>query len=724
MKFHFYQQLNQNDCGPTCLQMICKFYGKEISAELIRNKCHNNKIGVTLLALSKTAEYLGFKTIGAKLSFERLKNEVILPCICYWGGNHFIVVYKISKRYVWVADPGNGLIKYLKNEFLEKWSVSLNEDNVSEGIILMLEPSEFFFNIENTPKANTYSFKIILNYILRYKKLVLQIAIGLLIGLVIQLLFPILTQSLVDKGIANGDLDFILIILIAQLALTLGRISADFIRSWLLLHITVRVSIFILGDFFIKLMRLPISYFDSRKTGDILQRIEDNSKIQSFLTGNNINMIFSFFSFFVLSGIIITYSINIFLIFISFSTLSVLWIFLFLKKRKKINIAQFEISSQASSKTIQLIQGMQEIKLSTSEVQKRWEWERIQAKMFKSMMSSLKLYQSQSAGNILINETKNILITYIAAKGVVNGDISFGIMLSMQYIVGQLNGPIDQLIGFIQSAQDAKLSLGRINEIHSIPDEGNDNTNEFISGDITFENINFSYNPLLDKRATLHNISFTMKKNTTTAVVGMSGSGKTTLIKLLLGFYKAQEGTIKMGEVNINTVNLEEWRQNIGIVMQEGYIFSDSILNNVALGEELPDIRRFYNAVDVANLREFIDSLPKGYYTEIGSEGVGISQGQKQRILIARAVYKNPGIILFDEATNSLDGNNEKTIMENLDNFFKEKTVLIVAHRLSTIKNADKIIVLKEGKITEQGEHSTLLELKGDYYTLLKNQLN
>jgi ATP-binding cassette, subfamily B, bacterial len=550
----------------------------------------------------------------------------------------------------------------------------------------------------------------------------------LLLGSLLQLIFPFLTQSIVDVGINTGNLQFIYIVLFAQLALFAGRLSVDFIKSWILYHISSRINISILTDFLIKLMKLPVSYFDSKKTGDIMQRMNDHQRIQSFLTGTSLTTLFSLFNLVMFSVVLAMYNLSIFLIFVAASILYILWILIFLKKRKKLDYKQFDISAAEQSKTIQIVQGMQEIKLHGCEKPKRWEWERLQAKTFKLGMKGLALNQWQQTGAFFINEGKNIVITFLAAQAVITGQggMTLGKMLAIQYILGQLNSPIEQMINFVQSWQLAKISLDRLNEIHTLTDEepAEKIFNRELPTDknIDFVNVSFTY-PGAGNEAVLKNINLTIPQGKTTAIVGTSGSGKTTLLKLLLKFYETYKGNVKVGGNDIANLSHRAWRQSIGVVMQESFMFSDSIAANIAVGDEHIDTAKLKEAASIANVLDFIESLPLGFNTKIGAEGIGVSAGQKQRILIARAVYKNPDYIFFDEATNSLDANNETIIMKNLDSFFKHKTVVVVAHRLSTVINADQIVVLNNGVITESGTHSELTNLRGEYYTLVKNQL-
>jgi len=723
------------DCGSTCLRMLAKHYGKEYSIETLREICYTAKEGVSLLSISEAAEQLGFKTLGGRITFNKLINEALLPCIVHWNQEHFVIVYKVRKssplsfwrgaggEVIYVADPGLGLVSYTENEFKEHW-LSTKTNGEDKGIVLLMEPTLEFYK-KNDEKTERKSLKFLLSYFLRYKKYFTQLILGLLIGSLLQLIFPFLTQSIVDIGINGKNINFIYIVLLAQMMLIISRMSVEFIRRWLLLHISIRINISLISDFFIKLMKLPMSFFDTKLTGDILQRIDDHQRIERFLTSRTLETIFSFFTLVIFSIVLWVYSFKIFLIFIVGSLLYTFWILLFLHKRRILDYKSFEQRSKSQSNTYQLINGMQEIKLQNCEKRKRWEWEDIQADLFQINISTLKLEQLQDAGNVFINETKNIIITIVAATAVINNEMTLGMMLATQYIIGQLGVPIEQTVHLIHDLQDTKISLERINEIHHKEDENINKpiTNiEINNKDITINNLMFQYEGPHSKKV-LNNINLTIPQGKVTAIVGASGSGKTTLVKLLLQYYKPIEGEIKISETTLQNFNTTWWRNQCGAVMQDGFIFSESIARNIAVSNHEIDKEKLMYAAKVANIHNFINELPLKYNTVIGNEGQNLSQGQKQRVLIARAVYKNPDFLFFDEATNALDANNEKAIIENLQEFYKGKTVIIVAHRLSTVKNADQIVVLNDGEIAETGNHKELTAKKGAYYELVKNQL-
>lgn len=754
MPFPHYTQHDAMDCGPTCLRMVAKHYGKHYNLQTLRERSHITREGVSMLGISRAAESIGFRTMGVKLTFDQLLVEAPLPAIVHWNQEHFVVVYKITgkkgKEVVHVSDPAGGLLKYPRKEFEKCW-ISVYEDpipsisnqllvtdivdhrsvensrieGVQRGVALLLEPTPEFYAGKDE-KLNRRSFGFLFSYLKPYHKMVVQLILGLLLGSLLQLLFPFLTQSIVDQGIGNRNIGFIFLVLIAQLVLTLSRVSVEFIRGWILLHLGTRINVSLISDFLAKLMRLPMRYFDTKLTGDLMQRIGDHRRIESFLTGTSLSVVFSLMNLIIFGAVLLFYSPQIFLVFFAGSTFYTVWVWLFLKKRAELDHRRFAQMAANQSNIIQLIQGMQEIKLSGCEQQKRWEWEGIQARLFRVGVKGLALSQYQQSGAVLINEVKNIVITVLAAKSVVDGHITLGMMLAIQYIIGQLNSPIDQLIGFINVTQDARISLDRIGEIHLRSDEEDADAPGITEipkdSSIAIKDLSFRYDGP-DSELVLNNVSIDIPTGKQTAIVGTSGSGKTTLVKLLLGFYPALSGEIQLGVNRLEIYNLHRWREECGVVMQDGFIFSDSIARNIAPGVEVIDRNKLLEAARIANIAEFISTLPLGYNTKIGGEGHGLSQGQKQRILIARAVYKDPKYLFLDEATNALDANNEKVIMENLQEFIKGRTSVVVAHRLSTVKNADQIIVLEKGKVVEVGTHKELSKKKGAYYTLVKNQL-
>lgn len=728
-RFPFYAQLDTMDCGPTCLRMIAKYYGKSFSLQTLRMRSFISRSGSSMLGLSDAAESIGMRTAGVSVSIEQLAENVPLPCILHWNQNHFVVCYGIKKRkgkyQFQIADPGSQLVTYNEMEFKNCW-IATKQGGVEKGLALALEPGPNFYSEEGEDEGKDRKLTFFYKYLIPYKKQLRQLILGMFAISLLQLILPFLTQALVDIGVRDGNLNFITLVLIAQLVISVSQLSVEFIRSWILLHVNTRISISLISDFLAKLMKLPLHFFDTKMVGDIMQRIGDHNRIKTFLTGSSIHTLFSFVSFFIFAVVLGYYNLTVLGIFLLGNSLYIAWVLVFMKYRRELDVRRFAQASGEQSSLIQMVTGMQEIKLNNCETKKRWQWERIQVKLFKISVKGLALGQTQQVGSVFFNQTTNIIISFIAAKAVVEGNMTLGMMMSLTYIIGQLSAPIAAFIGFAQQFQDAKISLERLNEIHGKADEEKGITSKLSvlpeKRDLKISDVSFSYDGA-DRDYVLDKVSLVVPEHKVTAIVGTSGSGKTTLVKLMLGFYSPNKGSVKVNETPLENINPHLWRAKTGAVMQGGFIFSETIAENIAVGEDRIDLERLRHAVTVANIREFIDGLPLGYNTKIGMEGNGISQGQKQRILIARAVYKNPEYLFFDEATNALDANNEKEIMEHLNEFYKGKTVVVVAHRLSTVKNADKIVVLDKGRIAEQGTHKELTDKKGLYYKLVKNQL-
>ncbi|MBS7332798.1 MAG: peptidase domain-containing ABC transporter [Weeksellaceae bacterium] len=722
-KFLFYRQLDYGDCGPTCLRMIAKFHGKIFSREFLRDKAGITRTGVNMAGIADAAESIEMRTLGMRVSLESLVNEAPTPFIVPWRQKHFVVVYKTSKTKIYVADPAQGLLEYSHQDFLEAWTNTSDKT----GFVLLLEPNANFHSQEED-KTKTKGFSFLIPYLLPYKKIIYQLFLGLIVGISIQFLLPFLMQSVVDVGVNNRDIPFIYLILIAQLVLFVTQTLVSIFREWLMLHINGRFHIKMVSDFLYKMLKLPVNFFDTRNTGEHLQRITDLSRIQAFISSSSFGMIYSIVLFVVFGFVLAFYSLKIFLVFIIGAVLYVGWTFFFLKKRAELDFKRFDEMSQSQTSLVQIINGVREVKVNNSQRKNRWKWEQVQISLFKTSMSGLKLAQYQSIGSNFINELKNIIITFLSATAVVNGEITLGMMLSIQYIVGQLNSPLGSFIGFVQLWQDAKISLERLWQVHSINDEDETKHNKLKelpeSKTIYIKNLTFKYGSK-SSPSVLKDLSFEIPEGKTTAIVGASGSGKTTLIKLLLKFYEPTEGSINIGTSDLKAINNDFWRMNCGAVLQETFIFNDTIAGNISESEqnEVIDREKLKQASFISNIEEFIERLPNKYNTELGTSGIRLSGGQEQRLMIARAVYKNPSFVFFDEATSSLDANNEKVIMENLNKFISGKTSIIVAHRLSTVKNADNIIVLENGEVVEQGNHSYLTTLKGKYYELVKNQL-
>lgn len=715
------------DCGPTCLSMIVKYYGKHYNMETLRELTGYSKIGSTMLSLSEAAESLGFRTRGAHLTYEELSKEAILPCILHWDQNHYAIAIDFPKNQnkIKIADPAKGLLTLTKKEFLEHWISTGYADTADPvGTVLLMEPTATFYQKEGESNSSM-NWSWLLTYLKKGKLELLQILSLLILVSVLQLIFPFITQSVIDTGIRTNNLPFITILLIAQLVLVLSTNIGDFIRTRMLLQVSAILNLSILSDFWIKVTKLPLSFFTRNQLGDTLQRIDDHKKIESFLTGSALSTFFSLFNFVVYAGILALYNLQLFIVFLIGSLVYVFWVQLFLRIMRKINYQNFYLGSRENNATMQLVEGMSEIRLNNAEKIKRWEWENIQARIFKLSFKSLSYTQLQSVGATLINQGKDVVITFLVAKLVIEGELTLGAMFAIQYIIGQLSGPVEQMIGFIKQGQEAKISLERLNEIHQIPDEESKKGLKVrdlpARESIELKNVSFTYpgshDPVFD------NLNLLIPAGKTTAIVGSSGSGKTTLLKLLLKFYSNYDGTIEVGREDLAELSSAQWRKLVGTVMQDGFIFNDTIAKNVAVREQEPDLEHLREACNIANILDFVDELPNNFNTKLGSDGQGISQGQKQRFLIARAVFKNPDYLFFDEATNALDANNERSIVAKLDQFFQERTVVIVAHRLSTVKNADKIVVLEQGKIVEEGNHTELTKLKGRYYNLVKDQL-
>ena len=718
------------DCGPACLTMIAAHYGRHYTLDHLREQCFIGREGVSLLGISKAAEQIGFRTVGGRLTFDKLAEKALLPCVVHWNQEHFVVVYAIRKKKkeytVSVADPGKGLVTYSREAFCRHW-ISTCTGGEEKGIALLLEPTQLFYEQEGDRLPSENRIRFLWKYLIKYKRFFGQLMLGLFIGSLLQLIFPFLTQAIVDTGIQGKDIGFIWLVLIAQMVLLFSRTAIDFIRRKILLHISTRINVSLISDFFIKLMKLPMKFFDTKLTGDLLQRIEDHRRIENFLTNQTISIVFSVFTFIIFSIVLFVYHLPIFTVFITGSIFYGLWIRIFLKKRRLLDYKMFEQQGMNRNVVYQLITGMQEIKLQGCEQRKRWEWEDVQADLFDVNMQSLNLRQNQEAGGIFINELKNILVTVLAATAVINGSLTLGMMLSIQYIIGQLNSPVEQLMSFIYQWQDVSISLDRMNEIHT--QQNDEGTGRSIAAlprdvetDIHIRNVCFRYDGARPDYV-LEGIDLHIPQGKVTAIVGASGSGKTTLIKLLLGYYMPNEGELLVGGENLSQFNPAWWRTQCGAVMQEGYLFSDTIARNIAVSDDEIDTDRLRHAAQTAHIAEYIEGLPLGYNTKIGQDGQGVSQGQRQRILIARVVYKNPPFVFLDEATNALDANNERVIVENLSEFYKGKTVVVVAHRLSTVKHADRIVVLEGGRIAETGTHAELTTRKGRYYELVRNQL-
>lgn len=720
--FPFYHQLEEMDCGATCLRMVARYYGRYYSLEYLRELTYLGKQGVTLLGISDAAETLGLQTLALRTNYEQLRQEIPLPCILPYKEDHFVVLHHITDRYIWIADPAAGKFKFKREEFLANWADEGPEEDPS-GVALVIETTPAFYD-RDKEGVDKSSLTYVFQYFFKYRQLLLQLLLGFGLGSTIQIVIPFLIKSLVDIGVQNVDYNFVLLVVIAQFVLFVTQVGMESLRRWILLHVGVRVNISLISDFLIKLTRLPLGFFDTRMTGDLLQRITDHERVQRFFTSTTLSGIFGLINFVAFSLVLYFWNPIVLLVFLGGTLLNLGWVLFFQRRKRELDYKRFDQSSENQSRLIELIEGMQEIKLHNAEKQKRWAWERVQARLFRTGLSTLNIDQAQRTGSSLINESKNLFITLIVATAVLDGNMTLGMLVAIHYVVGQLNSPISRFVEFMRSYQETRISLERMNEIHTKADE--EKPDEKITilpelGDLTMENVSFRYQGPHSPKV-LRNVNVRIPRGKVTAIIGSSGSGKTTLLKLLLGFYQPTDGTVRVGDVNLNTIASKLWRSRCGIVLQDGYIYSDTIAKNIALGEEIIDKRRLLQAVKMASIQTFVEGLPMGYNTPIGQNGIGLSQGQKQRILIARLAYKNPAYIFLDEATTALDAYNEMLVMENLLEFFQGKTLIIVAHRLSTIMNADHVIVVEEGEVVEQGVHNELMYNQGAYYQMVRNQ--
>lgn len=728
-------QLDAMDCGPSCLRMIAKYYGRSYSLQYLRERSFITRNGVSMLGISDAAESIGMRTMGVKLTIERLVKERPLPCILHWSQDHFVVCYDIKRRrnketLFYIADPRSEKVVYTESELKPFW-VSSHSQGYSKGVALLLEPGPYFYEDEDGKKEDEQENRVkdlwfFSRYLAPYKAELFHVFLSMLAISVLQFATPFLTQQMVDGGIQGRNLNIITMVLAAQLVLFVSQLSVGMVRSWIVLHTNARINIALISDFLAKLMRLPLHFFDTKMVGDILQRIGDHGRIEGFLTGMSVSTLFSMINFIVFGVVLAIYDTTILLIFLIGNFLYVAWVQFFMRYLRKLEIKRFNQAANEQNNLFQLITGMQEIKLNNCEREKRWEWERIQIKLFKISQKNMAVGQYQQLGAVFFSQMTGIIITFVAAREVVEGNITLGMMMSLSFIIGQLSGPIGQIIEFITSWQYAKISLERLNEIHRKKDE--DETASLKRMDlpedktIRFDHVWFSYSGA-DRKYVLEDVCLEIPQSKMTAIVGASGSGKTTLIKLLLGFYDINRGSIKVGNTPLSYINAHAWRDHTGCVMQDGFLFSDTIARNIAVGSDRIDHERLLYAAKMSNLLDFVASLPLGFDTRIGMEGNGISQGQRQRVLIARAIYKNPDYLFFDEATNALDTKNEREISENLETFFKGRTVVVAAHRLTTVRRADNIVVIDQGKVMEQGTHEQLVARKGLYYELVKNQL-
>lgn len=722
--------------------MVAAFYSKNFDLDFLRKRSFIDREGVSLLALAGVAQEIGFNTLKAKLNAKSLLEDAPLPCILHWNKKHFVVLYKVKRnkkgeiQKLFIADPAVGLVTMPYYNFCNHW---IGEDGGDKGFALILEPAEDFLEArlqQGASEGYKTSLGFMARYFLRYRRYFAQVVIGMLGASILSLLMPFFTQSIVDIGIESGDFSFIFLMLLFQLFFFFGTTAIEFIQNQLLLHISARINISIVSDFLSKLMRLPARFFDSKNAGDIITRINDQKRIENFVTSVILRTVFSALTFVVFMIVLAVYNTTILVIFLGGSALAFAWTILFMERRRSLDYRLFSSSTANSENIFEIINGMQEIKINQFELYKKWQWQKLQARLFKLNISSLKLEQYQGIGTIFFTQAKNILITYTAATAVVNGEITLGMMLSISFIIGQLNSPVDQFISFFKLYQHAKFSIERMGEVYREADEEDmegaaqmpnvSGTQQAIlkangSAGIWFNQVNFTYGGPNSPKA-LKSVSFHIPIGKTTAIVGTSGSGKTTIVKLLLKFYEPQDGSIKVNGTSLTEVSAKWWRRQCGIVMQDGYLFSDTIERNIVMGEDV-DEDWLKEVCRLACLDQLLGKLPLGLQTKIGKSGTGLSGGEQQRILIARALYKDPPVLILDEAVSFLDTRNERMITKNLNEVYANKTAIIVAHRLSTVKNADQIIVIDNGKIVESGTHPLLVEQKGHYFNLIKDQL-
>lgn len=721
-RFPVEYQMDSQDCGPASLKIIAKHFGKFYSLQFMRDRCGITKEGVSLLDLSIGAESIGLRTLAIKCTTNDVVNSIPFPAILFWKNSHFVVVYHSDKKHIWVSDPAKGRIKYSHEEFKQGWY----QKGEKRGVLLAVEPTAEFKDSKAEREQKKNSFSSILKYFFPYKHNFGLIFIIMLVVTALQGMLPFISKAVIDVGIRTSDIKFIHMVLIGNISILLSIMIFNVLRDWILLHITARVNIALISDYLIKLMKLPVTFFENKLMGDILQRAQDHERIRSFIMNNSLALIFSTFTFVIFAIILLIYNAVIFYIFLAGSILYVCWVLLFLSIRKKLDWEYFELLSRNQSYWVETVSAIQDIKIYNYEKYRRWKWEEIQARLYHVNKRVLAITNAQNLGAQFIESIKNMGIVFFCAMAVIKGDITFGVMISTQFIIGMLNGPLVQFINFVVGAQYAKISFLRINEIRQLEDE-----EELLSigntsilpekKTIRLENVHFQYtqnSPLV-----LRNIYLQIPEDKITAIVGGSGSGKSTLLKLLVRLYKPSYGEIKMDTMNVNAINLHQWRNLCGVVMQDGKMFSDTILNNIVLDADRIDYDWLREVCRIAQIEDEINAMPKGFETIVGETGRGLSGGQKQRLLIARALYKNPKFLFLDEATNALDSINERKIVDALNNAFQQRTVVVIAHRLSTIRNADQIVVLDKGFIVEAGNHQTLMEKKGHYFELVSSQM-
>lgn len=723
MKLRYTRQFDQMDCGPACIRMVASAFGKEYPLSYLRTLAHLTREGVSVAGIRDALREIGMESGTFELTLEQLRTRCPLPAILHWEQNHFVVLYDV-KRSRWrgrwkyyVANPAYGKHAFSEESFAHFWL------NGERGVAVAVDPTQAFY--DKKPVKEKHSFvRFARKYVWPFRWEMSQSAFGMLFGILLSLVTPFLTQAMVDDGIGLRDMGLIVSIMMAQIFIFVGTFSMGLISSWVSLYMTTRINIHILSDYLTKLLHLPMTFFETKSVGDYQQRLGDHGRLQSFVTYSTLQTFFSLVSAPFYLAIIGWYSPVILVAYLFLTGLSTAWMTYFFRRRKALDYEQFKISAENQNKQYELMSGITDIKLNAYEDYKLDEWRELQERQYRMSQKTLKLGQIQSTGFTVIGQLRNIFITCWIAAEVVDGNLTLGMMMSISTIIGQVNGPLSQLIGFLQQFQDAKISLERSEEVHLCKDEDSRLQTAVPAAaplDIEVRHLTFSYTGRIGQPA-LEDVSFTIPAGRMTAIVGESGSGKTTLMKLLLKFYAPTGGDILLGGRPLADYTAKSMRQASGIVMQDNFIFSDTVRRNILLGEP-EDNARLARAVEMACLTDYVEKQPLGLETKVGSEGISVSGGEKQRMMIARAIYKDPQYLMLDEATSSLDAENERRITETLDRHFRGRTRIVIAHRLSTVKNADQIVVLRKGRVVECGTHAELVAQRGYYYELIQNQL-
>ncbi|MEE1298103.1 MAG: peptidase domain-containing ABC transporter [Muribaculaceae bacterium] len=718
-KIKAFRQLEHSDCGITCIRIIAYFYGVDIPLKFLRSICDISRVGISIRDILSATKKIGFEANAVKVSAEDIL-KMPLPAILYWENKHYIVLYKIKNNKFYIADPGRGKLILDNEEFLNSWLYGN-----SMGLAIVLAPKEEFYNIDFGIKDSSESglFKLAKKSISKHLKRFIAVIVLSIVVMLADMITPLIFQSTIDEGIEGKDINLVWVLCLSQFLIFIGYSLSDNVINIILTKTGLKVSIDMMNEYLSKLISFPISFFDRKVNSDFIQKIEDQNRIKNFLIDFPSSAFLTGINIVVFSAMLIYYNYIIFLILLAATFLGFLWTKTFLQKRENIDYSYFYYSSNNRNNIYELINGMQEIKINNAHNIRIAKWKETQLKINELSFKTVLLKMLVNGGNSVLSRIKDIIITGACATLVIKGNMSVGEMMTISYITGRLSSPFSYILNSLNTMQDATMSYERIDEIINKP---LDNKSKYKEHDniqsIIFSNVSFKY-PGSYSPYVLKDINITIPQGKVTAIVGCSGSGKSTLLKLMLGFYIPQKGDIYAGKYNMSDIDTDNWISRCGVVMQNGFIFSGTILENIALSDSKPDINRVKYVTNLACINEFIDTLPMGYHTKIGVTGVELSGGQKQRILIARAVYKNPSFIFLDEATNALDAKNERVIVENLNEFYKGRTVVIVAHRLSTVKNADNIIVLEGGRVAETGNHESLIAQRGAYFNLVRNQL-